>query len=216
MSIIAEALKRAEKERNKAIASKEYMNKILGPQRKETFRREEFKGDKAVSKSAAIFSEGEKEEFQSITDYIKNNKVLISAGGLVLSVIIFLTIVNTFLFQTPGVKTAAREKMPAFAKGEPLEAEAYTDMNAEIVFIENKSGFMDKVANVFKGSSVREQFISKFTLNGIVWDIEDSWAVINNKIVRAGDIFEGAEVVSIEPQKATLIFKDEKFDLAVK
>ena len=64
--------------------------------------------------------------------------------------------------------------------------------------------------------SVREQVLANFKLNGIVWDTDDSWAIINNRIVRTGDTLNGAQVVLIEPKKVVLNFRNEEFDLAVK
>ena len=191
MSIIAEALKRAEREKDKAITSKEYMNKILGPERKETYQRGELKDEKTR----------ESESAKSIR-YVKKRKALVVSGGLLVLTIMFLAISNLFLLPSLDVKTAGREKLPLYT-AEPLVAEAYTDMSPEVALIESKAGFIDKP-------------LPNFTLNGIVWDIDGSWAIINNEIVKAGDALDGAKVISIEPQKVVLSFRDKRFDLVLK
>ncbi len=191
MSIITEALKRAEREKDKAVTSKEYMNKILGPERKETYQREELKDGKTRESKSA----------ESIR-YVKRKKALVVSGGLLVLTIMFLAISNVFLLPSLDLKTAEREKGPVYTE-EPLVAEAYTDMSPEIALIKSKTGFIDK-------------FLPNFTLNGIVWDIDGSWAIINDKIVRAGDALDGAKVISIEPQKVVLSFRDKRFDLTLK
>ena len=191
MSIITEALKRAEREKDKAVTSKEYMDKILGPERKETYQRGELK-DKKTRES----------ESRDSIRYVKRNKALVISGGLLVLTIIFLAISNLFLLPSPDLKMAEREKAPVYTE-EPLVAEAYTDMSAEVALVESKTGFIDKL-------------LPNFTLNGIVWDIDGSWAIINNKIVKAGDALDGAKVISIEPQKVVLSFRDKRFDLVLK
>lgn len=196
MSIITEALKKAEKEKDKKITSKEYIDKIFGPERKGTYEKEKF--------------EEEKTQLQQV----RQGKTLIVSGSLLVLAIIFLTVANLFLFPSADVETVIPPKPFDYA-GEPLEAEAYTDMSREIVLIEDKSGF-NGIAKVFKRKSTRQQLLSNFTLNGIVYDTDDSWAIINNRMVRTGDALDGAKIISIEPQKVVLNFEGEKFDLVVK
>lgn len=211
MSIIADALKKAQ-ERKKTITSRENLNKVLDPERKATYKREEFKVEKPQLQPKVSPSKAKNMEFLK-TRYVKS-KVLIISGILLLVAIIFLTIANIFLIPSPGVKVL-RSGRTSDVTDVPLEAEAYTDVKSEIALIEDKAGLMDKMASVFKTGSVQEEFLSNFTLNGIVYDTEDSWAIINNKVVRVGERLAGAKVISIAPQKVVLLFKNEKFDLSV-
>ena len=182
MSIIAEALKKVEEQKEGTSVSKEYMHKILGPERKATYKRE-----------------GLQEEAVSST---QNSRIWVSLAILILLAIIFLTVSNIFLVPSTDVKTKGRQEISGYE--ETHEAEAYTDMNAEIALIENKR------------ASLQERFLSNFTLNGIVWDLDNSWAVINNEVVKTGDMLNGAKVVSIKPQKVTLSFQDKEFELVLK
>ncbi len=126
---------------------------------------------------------------------LKGNKTLIAAGSMVLLTIIILAVSNAFLIPK-DLELAGRTEL--------LEAEAYRDMRSEIELLES-----ERVA-------ARKELLSSFRLNGIVWDSNDSWAIINNRIVRPGDVLEGVTIVSIKPQKVVLSFKQEEFDLVVK
>ena len=210
MSIIAEALKKAKKERDgKTMTSEEYLHKILGPERKEIYIKEESKDSKPIappSKTEGIESPDARNMIRS--------KALITSGILLLLAIMFLTVTNIFLIPLPEVKVAT-SKTPEGTSDlteVPLEAEAYTDVKSEIALIEEKAGLMDRMARAFRGDSGS---LSKFELNGIVYDVDDSWAIINNKVVRVGDMLDGAKVISIAPQKVVLLFEDERFDLIV-
>lgn len=209
MSIIAEALKKAEKERDKTIVSKEYLNKILGPERKATYKRKEPKIEKPKFHPKAAVSKNENIEF--LHSHYAKSKTLIISGILLLSTIIFLTIINIFLIPSPKVKVATSVGTSKITET-PVMAEAYTDMKSEI----HKTNFVGKMTRVFRSDLVQNGILSSFKLNGIVYDDEDSWAVINNKVARVGDTLDGATVISIAPQKVTIIFQNKRYDLAVK
>lgn len=213
MSIIAEALKKAKKERDKTITSKEYLNKILGPERKETYRREKFKAEKLQFQPKVLPSGDENMESPNIP-YIRN-KTVITLATLLLVVIVFSVITNIFRTPSPGVGAARHKEAPGVT-GVQLEAEAYTNPKSEIALPKNKGDLIDKMTRVFKSDLTRNEFLSNFTLNGVVYDANDSWAIINNKLVRVGDSLDGAKVISITPQKVVLFFKNKEFDLAVK
>jgi hypothetical protein len=209
MSIITEALKKAEKEREKAIVSKEYMNKILGPERKATYKRGEPKIEKPKLRPKAAVSKNESIEFLHL-HYVKS-KTLIVAGILLLSTIIFLAIINIFLIPSPEVKVATSVGTSEITEA-PVRAEAYTDMKSEI----HETDFVGKMARVLRSDLVQNGVLSSFKLNGIVYDDEDSWAVINNKVARVGDALDGATVISIAPQRVTILFQNKRYDLAVR
>ena len=188
MSIIDEALRKVAKERDKA------------------------KRRPVEPKSSPL----ESENIKSLSARYVKSKTVIVSGILLLLAIAFLTVTNIFLVPPPGIK----ETMPAETSGDfietPVEAEAYTEVRSEIALIEEKVGLMGKMAKAFKIESTQEEFLSNFTLNGIVYDMEDPWAIINNKVVKVGETLDGAAVISIAPQKVVLLFKNERFDLAVK
>jgi len=48
-------------------------------------------------------------------------------------------------------------------------------------------------------------------IQGVFWDCDSARAIINNKIVKAGDIIEGAKIVSIEKDNITIFFVNRQF-----
>jgi len=214
MSIITEALKKAEKEKDKLRDTREYLNKILGPEREGTYRRDELNMDKSQLETKVSHSENKDMALFGKMPYRGSKTILITSGTLLLLTIIFLTVVNVFLI-SPDVKAPTHIGTSDF-RDVAVKAEGYTDVKPEIALIENKSTFLDKMTDVFKSDSVRAKFMAKFTLNGVICSEDDSWAIINNDVVRVGDTLGGAKVISIVPQKVTLLFKDERFDLEVK
>lgn len=120
------------------------------------------------------------------------------------------------IISAPDTKEAASKEAALPAKN-AIEAEAYTTaMQSDINSIEQRAAILDNTGAVLKGRSVTDEFISNFTLNGIIYDTDNSWAIINNKMVKTGDVLSGAQIVSILPQKVILVFKKETFDLTVK
>ncbi len=234
MSIIAEALKKAEKERDKVINSKEYMSKILGPQ-----------SDVSLCKKEAP------EDTPVVNADRRPSRSLAISGILIIGAIVFLSAINMLIISAPDAERAALTA-PAKTPMSGLEAEAYTGtvakclkrqnleylprregfqnfpekaisqqshtttMQPDIKLVERGTGIMDRVGKVLTGTTMNDEFSSNFTLNGIIYDADNSWAIINNKMVKVGDMLDGAKVLAILPQKAVLIFKNKTFDLNVK
>ena len=194
MSIIAEALRKAKEQRDRTISSEEYMNKVLGPERKETYTKTPVSEIKDAGRLSG-----------------KTNKALILSGALLLVAMVLLVITNVFLAPSFDVSVATSDVADV-----PLEAEAYTDVKSEVALIDNDSRLMDRVAIAFRGVSVKDEFLSTFTLNGVVHAADGSWALINNKVAKVGDTLDGATVISITPNKVEVLFRDEKFDLVLK
>ena len=208
MSIITEALKKLE--RNRTLSSGEYLNKILGPERKSSLKKDTFETEKPSAEKD--ISSAEDSEVSNAVYRIRS-KTLIISGILLLLTIVFLTATNIFLIPSLNVEVA-KSGRPTDFEGAPI-AEAYTNVKPEIALIENKTDLINRMARVLKGSSIRDEFMSNFKLSGIVYDMDDSWAIVNDKIVRAGDYLDGATVVSVAPSKVVLLYKDERFALAV-
>ncbi len=213
MSIITEALKKAEKERNKVIDSKEYLNKILGPQiGMSSYRKDVLDEQMPVSH---IYDDPT--PIASTVDWRPGRSLLMS-GILIIGAIIFLSAMNVFIISSPdpdGEKaTSGETRLPS---NTAIEAETYTTaMMSDINLIEQKATISGKTGRVLKGGAVTDEFLPNFTLNGIIYDTDNSWAIVNNKMVKTGDVLDGARIVSILPQKVVLIFKKEAFDLTVK
>ena len=58
--------------------------------------------------------------------------------------------------------------------------------------------------NIF--SAMKNEGIVK--LSGIVYGEKEKWAIVNNKIIREGDVFLGGEVISITPDLVKIKKKD--------
>lgn len=214
MSIITDALTKAKKEKVRVMTSEEYLNKIIGPTRKETIAGEEIESNRSQLQGRSAVSETSAVKIPKSP--FANRKMLITTGVLLISAIVFLTFANIFFISTSDVELAIPAGNISESAVMTAEVEAYSDAKSELVEIEGRTGFMDKMAKVLRGESAHDEFRSNFILSGIVYDEEEPWAVINNEVVKIGDTLDGARVISIFPQKVVLIFKDEKFDLAVK
>ena len=55
-----------------------------------------------------------------------------------------------------------------------------------------------------------------YTLNGIVFDKESPYVVINDTIMKRGDRIGAAELISIEKNKVTLLSGDKEITLELK
>jgi hypothetical protein len=58
-----------------------------------------------------------------------------------------------------------------------------------------------------------EVAVPKFTVEGVIRSSNFNQAIINNKVVKIGDVIEGAKVVSIEKAGITLLFYDKQIIL---
>lgn len=64
-------------------------------------------------------------------------------------------------------------------------------------------------------AQVQAKELPPMTIQGIMWGGKFNQAIINSKVVKAGDTIEGAQVISIEKNKIILIFEGRKFTLTV-
>lgn len=64
------------------------------------------------------------------------------------------------------------------------------------------------------GASVKK--FKGFILNGILWDKENPMAIINNRIVKAGDSISGSVVIGIKEDRVVLTDGATEFDLILK
>lgn len=64
-------------------------------------------------------------------------------------------------------------------------------------------------------AQTRTSVLPKLVVQGIMWGGKFNQAIINNKVVKAGDIIEGAQIISIDKSKIILLFEDRKYNLSV-
>ncbi|MDP2905257.1 MAG: hypothetical protein Q8O22_03005 [Candidatus Omnitrophota bacterium] len=63
---------------------------------------------------------------------------------------------------------------------------------------------------------VKEDFANKLKtleVQGIIWGSGMPQAIVNNQVIRAGDMFEGARVISIEKSGINLMMDDKEYKL---
>ena len=54
-----------------------------------------------------------------------------------------------------------------------------------------------------------------FAMNGIVYSSPNSYCIINGRVVQVGEKIDGAKLISVTPEKATLEYQGDKMDLWV-
>jgi len=59
-----------------------------------------------------------------------------------------------------------------------------------------------------------EQPLPNLEIQGIIWGGRISQAIINNKIVKIGDVIEGVQIVNINKDGVTVLFGDKKYNLS--
>jgi hypothetical protein len=64
-------------------------------------------------------------------------------------------------------------------------------------------------------SQVQVKELPKMIVQGIMWGGAFNQAIVNNKVIKAGDTIEGAQVVSIDRNKIIMIFEGRKYTLTV-
>lgn len=222
MSIIAEALKKAEKERNSSVNSREYIDKLLGPRIDiSSYRKEpadESGADEVLTVSdKAKFGHKTAARAYGKIDWRISRRPLIILGILIIGAILFLSAVNMFVISSVDTKIAQSPRFTNPGK-DHIEVETYTNaMYPDIAALERESVISGRLDGALKGgAATKDEFTSNFELNGIIYDADNSWAIINNKMVKIGDILNGAKILSISPQKTVLLYKDETFDLSVR
>lgn len=206
MSIIAEALKKAKKERESISASWSHQDKHIVIE------------EKVENKNGGL-DDGRAQLGHNISSFSpkkpgsNRNKIKVLMGSIALLLLagVFLTVINRLLLPSLELTIAKYDK-----NEDDITAETYTTMKSDIIATEEKSNMRDMVPAALKSDLIRGEFLTHFTLNGIVYDKENSWAIVNNKVVGTGDVLDGAEVISIAPKGVVFLFKNEKFDLRVK
>lgn len=64
-------------------------------------------------------------------------------------------------------------------------------------------------------AQVQVKELPAMTVQGIMWGGKFNQAIVNSKVIKAGDSIEGAQVVSIEKNKIVLIYESRKYTLTV-
>lgn len=119
------------------------------------------------------------------------------------------------IFSSPFRNTNARYyQVPTYqdalssGTANPISAEAYA---------ENRKGQfgMEEAALSRAASAGMMMAQPNFNITGIVCSSPDSYCLINGKVVKLGGEVEGAKLVAVQPDKATLELNGKKIDLWV-
>ncbi|MBU4488893.1 MAG: general secretion pathway protein GspB [Candidatus Omnitrophica bacterium] len=214
MSIITEALKKAEMERNSSINSKEYLNKALGPRVDMSSHRKEAPVSSGIDDAPTISGRTADQPAGKI-DWRISRPVIIS-GILIIGAIIFLSAMNVFIISFVDTEAVQSPQLTKSGK-DYIEVETYTKaMYPDLIALEREPTIFKRLGRALKGITPKDEFISNFELNGIIYDADNSWAIINNQMVKIGDILSGAKILSISPQKVVLLYKEEMFNLSAR
>ncbi|MCG2705481.1 MAG: general secretion pathway protein GspB [Candidatus Omnitrophica bacterium] len=214
MSIITEALKKAEMERNSSINSKEYLNKALGPRVDMSSCRKEAPVSSGIDDAPTISGRTADQPAGKI-DWRISRPVIIS-GILIIGAIIFLSAMNVFIISFVDTEAVQSPQLTKSGK-DYIEVETYTKaMYPDLIALEREPTIFKRLGRALKGITPKDEFISNFELNGIIYDADNSWAIINNQMVKIGDILSGAKILSISPQKVVLLYKEEMFNLSAR
>ncbi len=139
----------------------------------------------------------------------------------VFSVIVFifsLFITNLFAAQE-GFKGG--KELETMEKTEPLPSEVIVSPNVEYKAEDLRDPFQNP--NIAEGkepaeesevSETKEIIPLSLTVQGLIWGGSFPQAIINNKVVKVGDIIEGARIISIDKEGITVFFEERQYNLS--
>lgn len=138
--------------------------------------------------------------------------------------IFFVTvfIFSLFVFEifAAGVELKIIEKLEKMEERIPLEVivRPKVEYNAgglrdpfQTPFIEEEAAALREPV-VYEGPII-EPLLPPLTVQGIIWGGKFSQAIINNKVVKAGDTIEGVRVISIDKVGIALFFEGKEYNL---
>jgi len=193
MSIITDALKKAARERDGSYADMDgYLTKIAGPVRNEVY---EGPPRPDAGTADGLLPESVKGGFPERRGR-RATRFFVTLSGLTAIAIIALSAINLFFVNDRGFNMVY-ENIPVGDPAIPLEAEAYTKLNEELALIEKSVSSLGFKRGPKAAVDAEMVSADKFVLNGIVADEAESWALINNKVVKPGDRLEDATVIAI-------------------
>ncbi len=217
MSIISEALKKAEQNRNSAIRLSDHTGGMQGfsksldglPVRSQASAGLERQAMPQRPKAA---------EPRPVSSTARNErpaalgwKRYAPIGSILLS-ILCVFIVHGYITseQYAGRLSSTYEKA---GSGAIIEVEPYSDMREEIIKSEQ---LVITLPALSPHDYAKEKFFSSVQLNGIVNDGVETIAILNNEILRVGDDVEQARILDIKSGKVVLSLKGKSFDMLLK
>ena len=125
---------------------------------------------------------------------------------------VMITITAVVLSAVVGVVAAYTAKTVAWKRQPAGASSAVSENGRAIPALSASAPVTSPVASASPGGADTPLL----DLNGIVYDEQKPYAVINNKILKEGENIAGATVIKISPEEVQLILKDKKIELRPK
>jgi hypothetical protein len=132
---------------------------------------------------------------------------------------LFLILIGVILISTNPAKlvfksTIAREKIEEDLSAElPKERIAIPAENKTVVPDKEIVAPLEEVIVPAEKKAIVKDEPPKLSLTGIIYEDKESLALINNRIVREGELIAGARVINIGPNKVILSFVGQEISL---
>lgn len=123
-------------------------------------------------------------------------KFLISGFAFVICVLSFAALV---LAQDPEREYGAQDLRDPF-----YNQEYYAQPQAE-----------EPVFSVPEAPSGPAQPLPQLSVQGLIWDTAVPQAIVNNKVVKKGDIVQGARITDISKEGVKVVFSNREYNLSV-
>ena len=78
-----------------------------------------------------------------------------------------------------------------------------------------KAQFGIEEAGLFRGMAPGAMQTPNFNLTGIVYSAADSFCIINDRVIKVGEIVQGAKLINVGPNEVTLDYKGDKLQLSM-
>lgn len=123
------------------------------------------------------------------------------------------------IFATP-TEFEAMKKMSEAEKATP-QTDAIVRPTVEYTAADSKDPFQKPIVdatpppgNEAPVTGLPERQLPSLTVQGVIWGGKLPLAIINDKVVKVGDIIEEAKIISIDRDGISVFFKDKQYNLA--
>jgi len=135
-------------------------------------------------------------------------------------VFIFVTLIIISFFGYPLKEVFSQEEKTLSTDSVPRAARLSTSFenrrNPFVNWFPEKIVQLNETINITLPIFDRPSFdMAKLRLQGVIWSLTDSRALINNKIFKLGDEIDGAKIIKIDKKGVTFSFNEEEYFLHV-
>ena len=177
---------------------------------------------KAVREKEAGFSAEDKESVRRNIEIQFHKKRTAFNWGPVFVVLVLVLITGPIvapIFSTPAKTYSVSSALTPRVQAQNVPAQSSDIASAAVnsdVSATRKAQFGVEEAPVFGNAPI--QVISRvpqLNLSGIVYSPEESYCIINNKIIKVGDFVQGAKLLNISQKSAMLEYQGKEISLSV-